>query len=115
MLTRAGSVVVFLAVLAFPFFYNLVSTGYSSSATAQPQLKIAKPGKCVEDTAWMRKNHMKMLIHVREKAVREGVRSVDHSFHGCINCHPKREEFCNRCHDYVGVKPECWNCHHYDL
>lgn len=113
MLKRTGAVavLVFLTVLAFPFTYNAFSVGLFSASG--PKLEIARPGKCVEETSWMRNNHMKILLHVREDAVREGIRKVDHSLHGCQRCHPNREVFCNSCHEYVGVEPECWNCHIY--
>lgn len=115
MLTRSGvaAVIVFFAIVSFPFLYNSFTVGLFSNAAAEPELKIQKQGKCVEETGWMRQNHMKMLIHVREDAVREGIRVVDRSLHGCISCHPNRAEFCDTCHSYVGAKPECWNCHHY--
>jgi hypothetical protein len=29
----------------------------------------------------------------------------------CLSCHPNKDEFCDQCHDYVGVEPNCWNCH----
>lgn len=115
MLTRTGiaAIILFFAVVSFPFIYNSFSVGLFSNAAAEPELKILKKGKCVAETSWMRQNHMKMLMHVREDAVREGIRVVNKSFHGCISCHPNRDEFCDTCHSYVGAKPECWNCHHY--
>ncbi|VAX25273.1 hypothetical protein MNBD_NITROSPINAE04-413 [hydrothermal vent metagenome] len=115
MLTRSGIIaaVVFFAIVSFPFLYNIVSVDVLSNVAAEPELKIEKQGKCVEETSWMRQNHMKMLFHTREGAVREGIRLVNKSFHGCISCHPDRAEFCDKCHSYVGAKPECWNCHSY--
>jgi cytochrome c553 len=29
----------------------------------------------------------------------------------CLSCHSSKEAFCNRCHDYVGAEPYCWDCH----
>ncbi len=107
------SAAVFLVIIAFPFFYNAFSVGLFTDAAAAPKPKVQKTGKCVEETSWMRQNHMRLLIHVREGAVREGIRLVDRSLHGCVSCHPHRNEFCKSCHTYVGVKPECWNCHNY--
>jgi hypothetical protein len=27
-------------------------------------------------------------------------------------CHQEREQFCDRCHAYAGIKTvSCWNCH----
>ena len=111
--TGAVAVVIFLIVLAFPLFYNMFSVGVLGAASAAPQLKIEKPGKCIKDTAWMRHNHMKLLMHTRDDVVRQGIRKANHGIKGCRQCHPHRDEFCDRCHDYIGVDPECWNCHYY--
>jgi hypothetical protein len=27
------------------------------------------------------------------------------------SCHSNREEFCDRCHEYVGEEVSCWECH----
>lgn len=104
---------IFFAVLAFPLLYNASTIGLFNSAAAAPNPVIAKPGQCVAETGWMRHNHMKMLIHEREEAVREGNRDHKKSIAGCPECHTSREEFCDRCHGFVGVQPECWNCHIY--
>ncbi|HCX02472.1 MAG TPA: cytochrome C, partial [Syntrophaceae bacterium] len=29
----------------------------------------------------------------------------------CLQCHSNKEQFCDRCHNYVGAKPSCFNCH----
>lgn len=29
----------------------------------------------------------------------------------CLKCHPNKPEFCDQCHSYVKVRPNCWNCH----
>ena len=29
----------------------------------------------------------------------------------CMSCHSNKDEFCDRCHDYLAVKPYCWECH----
>ncbi|MBI5815665.1 MAG: sulfur reduction protein DsrJ [Nitrospinae bacterium] len=108
------AVAVLMAVLGFPFIYNAASVGLFTGAAAAPSLTIKKDGKkCVKDPEWMRHNHMKFLLHTREEAVREGIREEGHGIAGCRSCHPNRAEFCDKCHGYVGVKPECWNCHYY--
>ena len=59
----------------------------------------------------MRHSHMKLLFHNRDKAVREGIRNE--GLTACRSCHKHRDKFCEKCHDYIGVEPECWNCHNY--
>lgn len=29
----------------------------------------------------------------------------------CMNCHSNKTEFCDQCHNYMGVNPYCWDCH----
>jgi cytochrome c len=68
----------------------------------------------------MRANHMKMLAAWRDEAVRNGNRlyaakdgrTFEKSLTGtCIQCHANKEQFCDRCHNYVGAKPTCFSCH----
>ncbi|VAX19075.1 hypothetical protein MNBD_NITROSPINAE02-1308 [hydrothermal vent metagenome] len=100
--------VLFLIILAFPLYYNVFA-----GAPPAPEIKVDKPGKCIAETSWMRSNHMKMLMHTRDNVVREGFRETNHGIQGCRSCHEKRSEFCDKCHEYIGVQPECWNCHNY--
>ena len=85
-----------------------------------PVINALKVKRCVEDTAFMRTNHMKFLNAWRDEAVREGVRlykatdgrTFEKSLTGtCIQCHSNNEQFCDRCHNYVGAKPTCFSCH----
>ncbi len=101
-----------VALLAAPLVYT--SCGNRPFAKApEPQLVMPTNAKdCVEPAAWMRANHMKLLKHQRDVIVREGDRSRKYRIEGCSQCHTKRAEFCDRCHDYAGVKPECFDCHY---
>lgn len=116
-----AGLVIFLMMVTFPFWYG------KGSKTPPPVLSLDTPvinemkeKRCVEDTSFMRANHMKMLNAWRDEAVREGHRqytaqdgrAYEKSLSGtCIKCHSNREQFCTRCHDYVGAKPTCFNCH----
>jgi len=31
----------------------------------------------------------------------------------CMKCHESKAQFCDQCHNYVGVTPYCWDCHTY--
>ena len=79
-----------------------------------------KGDKCVEDTEYMRKNHMKLLLHQRDKTVHQGIRTKRHSLKNCIECHASKtnnsvaaskENFCQSCHSYTAVKLDCFECH----
>jgi len=85
----------------------------------KPAINIEKPGRCVEDTATMRRGHPDMLRHQRDLTVRDGIRTRQHSLQGCIECHASARTgsvlgdkgFCQSCHDYAGVKLDCFECH----
>ncbi|MBF0188409.1 MAG: Hdr-like menaquinol oxidoreductase cytochrome c subunit [Magnetococcales bacterium] len=77
------------------------------------KLDAPKGEACIKDAAWMKRNHMDFLKHRRAETVREGVRNHKESLLNCKTCHTSREKFCDRCHAYVGVKPDCFTCHIY--
>lgn len=84
-----------------------------------------KGQKCVEPTAEMRTNHMKFLLHKRDKTMYKGIRSKQHSLVECINCHVTPDDdgriarihdednrhFCSSCHAAASVKLDCFECH----
>ena len=91
-----------------------------ASRVPLPAVAAAQPGKCVEDTAYMRRNHMELLKHHRDRTVHEGVRTTQHSLANCVTCHASRETgrvtgskdaFCEGCHRYAAVHLDCWDCH----
>jgi len=84
-----------------------------------PVHHTAEGEKCVEPTEEMRRNHMEKILHQRDRTVHEGIRTKQHSFKNCINCHadPKtgsvlgKDGFCESCHAYTAVKIDCFMCH----
>jgi hypothetical protein len=76
--------------------------------------------KCVESKSFMRAEHMVMLNDWRDLVVREGdriyiandgkeyVMSLQNT---CMKCHSNKKKFCDECHNYLAVKPYCWDCH----
>ena len=80
---------------------------------AQLNLEQPKGEKCIKETDWMRKNHMDFLKKQREITVREGIRVKEESLLNCRTCHQSRENFCDKCHDFNAVKPDCFECHNY--
>jgi hypothetical protein len=88
--------------------------------SAAPKLDIGKGGQCVEDTQWMRKNHMHLLKHARDDALRRGIRDEKRSLKVCIECHASTQDnsviarddsFCVGCHKFEAVKLDCFECH----
>jgi hypothetical protein len=63
---------------------------------------------------------MDLLMTWRDQVVRENVRTFvapDGKTYAmsltktCMKCHASKADFCDKCHDYVAVKPYCWDCH----
>lgn len=85
----------------------------------KPAIKIATEGNCIAPTDEMRRNHMDMLKHQRDRTLRQGIRGEKASLNECINCHASKTTgsvlgpggFCQECHNYAAVKPDCWECH----
>ena len=91
-----------------------------AGGAAAPKIDIGKGGQCVEDTQWMRKNHMNVLKHQWDEAVHKGIREEKHSLKNCIECHAstkdnsvtaRADSFCVACHAYEAVKIDCFECH----
>lgn len=103
--------------------YAASNAAEKASRTAKPEIVIdrSKSGdKCVEETSFMRKNHMKLLMHQRDDTMHKGIRTEKHSLKNCVNCHASSkdnsvlgsdEHFCQGCHTYASVKLDCWECH----
>ena len=97
-----------------------VAFAADSGRTPKPSIVIEKGDKCVAPTEEMRREHMNMLKHQRDRTVHEGIRTKQHSLKGCVDCHASskngsvvgsRDNFCQGCHDYAAVKLDCFECH----
>ncbi|MBU6445283.1 MAG: hypothetical protein KGR48_15360, partial [Alphaproteobacteria bacterium] len=77
-----GALALLLVVLTAPFWH-----GALADTQVAPAIPAAKGTHCVRPAAWMRKNHMKLLMQVRYEAVHEGIRNKDESLPGCLSCH----------------------------
>ena len=118
--------VVFLAFALFPFYNNI------GKVNAKPELKTDTPAiqeweklngkkECVESKEYMRAEHMQLLNNWRDAVVRDMYRQYvsttsgkrfDMSLqNGCMKCHSSKKKFCDECHNYLSVKPYCWDCH----
>lgn len=111
-----GGIAVFLVIVLFPVWYNLAM----GKAGYRPEIVAPRTGKCVMDTAYMRTEHMDLLNVWRDDYVRlgdmmhkapDGKQYVKSLSNTCLDCHDNKTEFCDRCHDYAGVDPYCWDCH----
>jgi hypothetical protein len=111
--------IVFLTLVTYPAWHNAISgkAGYIPTPKTPPDKK-----ECIEPKQVIRVIHRDLLADWKESVVRKGMRTYlsgdmktyTMSLTGtCMNCHKDKAEFCDQCHNYMGVKPRCWDCHVY--
>ena len=110
--------VIFLALITFPFWYN---HGKAAPAPKPLLTKAAQAAKeCVRSAEFMKAEHMQILNDWRNTVVRDGQRIYINGSgkefemslsNACLDCHTNKTEFCDRCHNYASVTPYCWDCH----
>lgn len=109
--------VIFAILLAFPIWNNVASG--KSSYVPEPKI-VTDEKQCVEPKQYMKDTHMQLLEEWRQSVVRDGTRmyvasdgkKYDISLtNTCMKCHSNKKEFCDQCHNYAGVSPNCWDCH----
>lgn len=115
-LVALGAVVLTAAALAWAG-----ADAPAQSGAPKPVItKAAKGERCVESNDFMRRNHMKVLMHQRDETVLEGIRTKKYSLKQCIECHASektgsvaasKDDFCVSCHSYAAVKIDCFDCH----
>jgi hypothetical protein len=114
----ASGLVIFLIVVTYPFWSTLMA----GAKVSRPVLeKPVGETRCLEDKTFMRENHTQILNEWRTITVRNGIMKYTSKSYGttyeisltktCLRCHNKKEDFCDRCHNYANVAPNCWNCH----
>ncbi len=121
-----AGLIVFVGLAALPFFYNI------GKANPKPEPKFDTPAikqwekqygkkECIESKAFMRAEHMQLLNNWRDSVVRDNERQYVSTTSGkhfnmslqndCMQCHSNKKKFCDECHNYLAVKPFCWDCH----
>ena len=105
-----------ILILLAPFLYSLAGAVFGQDPQGgRPFLEYPDPAKykeCVRETEYMRFHHMDLLKELRIKVVRDG-EPQELGFDRCRECHPNKDQFCNKCHDTVSLYPDCWGCHYY--
>ncbi len=110
-------IVIFLVLFSLPFWYS-----HMSDADEVPEIIIPSSAgdQCIEDIDYMRGQHMDLLMNWRDDVVRGADKA--HEYNGeiydksltdtCLEqCHTNKADFCDECHSYVSVEPDCWDCH----
>jgi hypothetical protein len=99
---------------------GIIAAVLTVAANAEtPRFKIERGEACVAPVAEMRRDHMKMLLHQRDRTMRQGLREPRFSLKGCVDCHASqktgsvlgKEGFCSSCHEYTAVSIDCFECH----
>lgn len=115
--TIIPGLIIFVLFVTFPLWFNAFST---ASTVPKPELPPGGEKQCVASATEMRASHMQMLNVWRDDVLRDGDRvavMVDGKEYrkglqmACMECHSNKEKFCDSCHEYVSVKPFCWDCH----
>ena len=91
---------------------------------AKPSISVDRATQCIDTPAVMRRTHMVLLKHQRDRTVRAGVRGEKVHLNACIECHAgpgagaaagsavgSPQAFCEGCHRYAAVKLDCFECH----
>ena len=109
--------IIFVCLVTFPVWYMFA---FQSPASGINLELPADETHCVESADFMKSSHMQLLNDWRQSVVRENRRKYisssgeeyEISLTGtCLECHSNKAEFCDRCHNYTGISPKCWDCH----
>ncbi len=96
----------------------------TAGRTAKPSIHVDLTKQCVDRPEVMRRTHMNLLKHQRDRTLRAGIRGEKVSLNGCIDCHAgpgagaaagsavgSPQAFCESCHRYAAVTIDCFDCH----
>jgi hypothetical protein len=117
-----AGLVVFIILATLPFLLNLGKASAKIEPSIDtPEINAMPVKQCVESKEFMRSEHMQLLNNWRDEVVRNGNRIYRSNSNGkeftislqntCMKCHSNKKEFCDKCHNYMAVKPYCWTCH----
>lgn len=114
--------IVFVVFFTAPMWFNSFGTPDYKPEIVYP----ANHEECIAPKEYMNHYHMNVLDDWRDQVVRADIRfflkdgaaflingeKAEKSLsHTCMKCHNNKSQFCDRCHDYLAVKPYCWDCH----
>ncbi len=103
---------------------STVSASDPAARVAKPAISVDRSTQCIDSPDVMRRTHMDMLKHQRDRTVRAGMRGEKVHLNGCVECHAgpgagaaagsvvgSPQAFCEGCHRYAAVKLDCFGCH----
>lgn len=111
-----GSLII-IVVFTAPYWVGKIGKPYTATDIVLPHNEKS----CVEDTQFMRSQHMRLLNEWRDEALRNENRSYISAKDNkrwtislqntCMKCHKNYSTFCEKCHVANSVYPYCWTCH----
>jgi hypothetical protein len=91
-----AGIIIGVIFLTFPIWYT--------HGTADPRPEVKLPEKTKECNVRVgNRSYLAFNGKKYDMSLQNTCMSAD--------CHAKKSEFCDRCHDYTGVVPYCWDCH----
>lgn len=113
--------IIFVGIFTFPFIFGAVTASEAPEPSLDtPEINALSSKECILDTDYMASSHMELLADWKVAVVRDGNRvfvtdngkEFEMSLQNtCLECHSNKEEFCDACHNYAEVDPNCWDCH----
>lgn len=112
-------IIIFVVIFSSPFWLGWIGQDYTKTGVVLPKNETT----CIENTEFMRAQHMRLLNEWRDQALREENRVYVSALTGkkfnislqntCTSsgCHNNYKEFCEKCHVANSVYPYCWTCH----
>ncbi|MCZ7559361.1 MAG: hypothetical protein M5U30_04315 [Burkholderiaceae bacterium] len=113
-----------VAALCAAAFAGAALAADPAGRVVKPSISVDRSTQCIDSPEVMRRTHMDMLKHERDRTVRKGIRGEKVSLNGCIDCHAgpgagaaagsaagSPQAFCETCHRYAAVKLDCFECH----
>ena len=111
-----GGVLIFLALFTFPVVERASARRPGSPRSSCPSEQAVRGPQGV---------HADLPHAPADRLAREGGAQRRPHLHGlrrhaaqhepdqrpACECHTDKAEFCDRCHNYAGVNPYCWDCH----
>jgi len=122
-LRRASFVMLMLVLVGMTSLAYAAEKQSAANGGLLPIIPMGQGDSCVEDTDFMRRNHMDLLKHQRDETMKEGIRGKPYSLKECLSCHAvdgpdaipvtvsSPQHFCRSCHDYAAVSIDCFQCH----
>ena len=120
---RASFVMLMLVLVCMTSLAYAAEEQNAGNGGLLPVIPMGQGDNCVEDTDFMRRNHMDLLEHQRDETMKEGIRGKPYSLKECLSCHAVNgpdaipvtvsspQHFCRSCHDYAAVSIDCFQCH----